>query len=107
MNYIFSEGDIVQYKIMWIVEGGNVWIISKERGKGKESDNNKNQKGEDIIGNDDEDFVLIGWQTLINAFTKLFLPATRDYISTDTTPVLWYNWHEMFGSSHRKIKVSL
>ena len=48
----------------------------------------KTIKREDIIGNDDEDFVLIGWQTLINAFTKLFLPATRDYISTDTTPVL-------------------
>ena len=37
---------------------------------------------------DDEDFVLIGWQTLINAFTKLFLPATKRDISTDTTLVL-------------------
>ena len=73
----------------------------------RKRDTNKNQKGEDIIGNDDEDFVLIGWQTLINAFTKLFLPATKWYISTDIILVLWYNWHEMFGSSHGNIKVSL
>ena len=48
----------------------------------------KTKKREDIIGNDDEDFVLIGWQTLINAFTKLFLRATKCDISTDTTLAL-------------------
>ena len=48
----------------------------------------KTIKREDIIGNDDEDFVLIGWQTLINAFTKLFLRATKCDISTDTTLAL-------------------
>ena len=63
-------------------------------------DSDKTIKREDIIGNDDEDFVLIGWQTLINAFTKLFLPGTKWDISTDTTLVLCYNWHKMFGSSH-------
>ena len=63
----------------------------------------KTIKREDIIGNDDEDFVLIGWQTLINAFTKLFLPATKRDISTDTTLVLSYNWHKIFRSSHVKL----
>ena len=48
----------------------------------------KTIKREDIIGNDDEDFVLIGWQTLINAFTKLLLPTTKWDISTDTILVL-------------------
>ena len=45
-------------------------------------DSDKTIKREDIIGNDDEDFVLIGWQTLINAFTKLFLPPTKPCILT-------------------------
>ena len=55
-------------------KGRKIWWATKKRG--------------DIIGNDDEDFVLIGWQTLINAFTKLLLPTTKWDISTDTILVL-------------------
>ena len=59
-----------------------------EREQEREKDMVGNKKRGDIIGNDDEDFVLIGWQTLINAFTKLFLRATKCDISTDTTLAL-------------------
>ena len=50
--------------------------------------NDKNHKKRGYHRNDDEDFVLIGWQTLINAFTKLLLPTTKWDISTDTILVL-------------------
>ena len=63
----------------------------REREKCRENEKGiviKTIKREDIIGNDDEDFVLIGWQTLINAFTKLLLPTTKWDISTDTILVL-------------------
>ena len=72
------------------------------RERKKRVDSDKTIKREDIIGNDDEDFVLIGWQTLINAFTKLFLPPTKWNISTDTTLVLLYYWHKILRSSHVK-----
>ena len=60
----------------------------REREREREKIVIKTIKREDIIGNDDEDFVLIGWQTLINAFTKLLLPTTKWDISTDTILVL-------------------
>ena len=67
-------------------------VLERERKRGRESMKRgiviKTIKREDIIGNDDEDFVLIGWQTLINAFTKLLLPTTKWDISTDTILVL-------------------
>ena len=77
-----------------IVQRGNVWVIAKKcelvrwREKKKGERYGGQQKRGDIIGNDDEDFVLIGWQTLINAFTKLLLPTTKWDISTDTILVL-------------------
>ena len=65
-------------------------VLERERGRErmKKGIVIKTIKREDIIGNDDEDFVLIGWQTLINAFTKLLLPTTKWDISTDTILVL-------------------
>ena len=67
-------------------------VLERERERERESMKRgiviKTIKREDIIGNDDEDFVLIGWQTLINAFTKLLLPTTKWDISTDTILVL-------------------
>ena len=71
-----------------------MWVIAKKCELVRWRENKKGerygwqQKRGDIIGNDDEDFVLIGWQTLINAFTKLFLRATKCDISTDTTLAL-------------------
>ena len=71
-----------------------MWVIAKKCELVRWRENKKGeryggkQKRGDIIGNDDEDFVLIGWQTLINAFTKLLLPTTKWDISTDTILVL-------------------
>ena len=75
----------------WLYESNQLnFLISRERERDemKRAIVIKTIKREDIIGNDDEDFVLIGWQTLINAFTKLLLPTTKWDISTDTILVL-------------------
>ena len=83
------EGDIVQSKIKCVVRAkGQCVLNNEEREREREKIVIKTIKREDIIGNDDEDFVLIGWQTLINAFTKLLLPTTKWDISTDTILVL-------------------
>ena len=79
------EGDIVQSKIKCVVSAKGQCVL---REREREKIVIKTIKREDIIGNDDEDFVLIGWQTLINAFTKLLLPTTKWDISTDTILVL-------------------
>ena len=71
---------------MWVMAKKCELVRWRENKKGERYGGQ--QKRRDIIGNDGEDFVLIGWQTLINAFTKLFLRATKCDISTDTTLAL-------------------